>query len=95
VHLGPLPEAPLDAAAVFYRDYLPRCQDAAADMTIVMPAADHTHRAWRLAAVQELARFAAPLRVNAVSGGDEADIAQALEYLEHAPGLTGQVLVLS
>ena len=95
VHVSTLPQAPLEAAAIFYRDYLPRCQDAAADLAIVLPPADHTHRAWRLAAVQELARAAAPLRVNAVSGEREAAIDEALAYLATAPGLTGQVLVLA
>jgi hypothetical protein len=95
LHVSALPDAPLDAAAAFYRDYLPRCQDAASDLAIVLPPADHTHRAWRLAAIQELARAAAPLRVNAVSGEGEAAIDEALNYLDAAPGVTGQVLVLA
>ena len=95
LHVSALPDGPLDAAAIFYRDYLPRCQDAASDLAIVLPPADHTHRAWRLAAVQELARAAAPLRVNAVSGEGEGAIGEALAYLAAAPGLTGQMLVLA
>ncbi len=61
---------------------------------IVFPPADHTHSGWRLAAVQQLARDLAPLRVNAVASADEAAIAAAARYLTQAPGLTGQVLVL-
>ena len=95
LHVSTLPAAPLDAAASFYRDHLARCRVAAGDLAIVLPAADHTHRAWRLAAVQELARAAAPRRVNAVSGAGEAAIGEALAYLAAAPGLTGQVLVLA
>lgn len=94
VPIGPLPAAPLDAAAVFHRDHLPACRDAPTDVAIVFTPADHTHRAWRLAVVQELARAAAPLRVNAVSGADDAAIENALAYLAAAPGVTGQVLVV-
>jgi len=61
---------------------------------LIFPPADHTHRAWRLAAVQELAREAAPLRVNAVASDDPAAIESALAYIENAPGLTGQYLAL-
>ncbi len=63
-------------------------------MAIIFPPADHTHRAWRLAAVQTLAREHAPLRVNALASADPAAIESALAYLEAAPGLTGQYLTL-
>jgi hypothetical protein len=64
------------------------------DLVLILSPADHTHRAWRLAAVQGLARELAPLRVNAVASNDPAAIASALAYLEAAPGLTGQYLPL-
>jgi hypothetical protein len=57
----------------------------------VFPAADHSHRGWRLAAVQGLAREHAPRRVNAVASDDEAAIAAAARYLEPpraSPGST-------
>ena len=90
-----LPDAPLDAAAAFYRDWMVRAAVLAGDgLALVFPLADHTHRAWRLAAVQELARVAVPGRVNAVAGSSEPAIAAALRYLNEAPGLTGQYLPL-
>jgi len=104
--VGPLPEEPMAAAAAFYGEHgarvLPALQAArgdapgrAQDIVIIFAPADHTHRGWRLAAVQALARAAAPLRVNAVESDDEAAIAAARAYLAGAPGLTGQVLPLA
>ena len=61
---------------------------------LIFPSADHTHRSWRLAAVQSLAREYAPVRVNAVSSDSETAIAAALAYLERAEGVTGQLLQL-
>ena len=63
-------------------------------LLIVFPPADHTHRGWRLAAVQELARKYAPRRINAVASADQAATTAAAEYLAHAPGVTGQLLQL-
>lgn len=91
-----LPEDPLSAASVFHQHWLPYAEDALAagdDLLLVFAAADHTHRAWRLAAVAGLARKHAPLRVNAVAGTGEA-LAQAEQYLAAAPGVTGQYLPL-
>ena len=92
-----LADAPLDAAAAFFEDWLPLARESLLEanaLTLLFPAADHTHRAWRLAAVQELAREAAPKRVNAVTGSDEAAIAETLAFLEAAPGITGQLLAV-
>lgn len=91
-----LPEDPLSAASVFHQHWLPYAEDALAggdDLLLVFAPADHTHRAWRIAAVAGLARKHAPLRVNAVAGEGEA-IAQAERYLDAAPGVTGQYLPL-
>ena len=63
-------------------------------LILIFPPADHTHRAWRLAAVQGLARQLAPLRVNAVVSDNDAAIAESAAYLAAAPGLTGQYLPL-
>jgi hypothetical protein len=63
-------------------------------LVLVFPPADHTHSAWRLAAVESLAREQAPRRVNAVASADEAAIAAALAYLVKAEGVTGQYLPL-
>ena len=88
-----LPDDPIAAAAAFYAAIVPSLPDAG-DLVLVFPAADHTHAAWRLAAVQSLARSRVPGRVNALSGGSEAARKAALAYLAAAPGLTGQVLPL-
>lgn len=91
VRIAGLPAGALEAAAAFY---VQRPAPAGEDLLLVFPPADHTHRGWRLAAVQELARVAAPSCVNAVASDSEAAIASALAYLEQAPGLTGQLLTL-
>lgn len=89
-----LPDQPLAAAAAFHANWLPRAQKPSADLVLIFPPADHTHRAWRLAAVQGLSREAAPRRVNALASDDETAIAAALAYLAGAPGLTGQYFPL-
>lgn len=97
LRVGALPEAPLAAAARFHADVLPRALEALqeeGDLVLVFGPADHTHTAWRRAAVQELARAHAPGRVNALGGDDEAAIAAAVDYLARAPGVTGQFLPL-
>ena len=64
------------------------------DLVLIFPPADHTHGAWRLAAVQGLAREHAPRRVNAVASDGEPAIAAALTWLEAAEGVTGHYLPL-
>ena len=98
LQVPPLPDLPSAAAATFHRDFLPRAEEllvgGARCLTLVFAAADHTHRIWRLAAVQSLAREHAPVRVNAIAGGGAAAVATALAYLEAAGGVTGQYLPL-
>jgi len=96
VRVGDLPADAVAAAAEFYAQVLPAKipPSAGEDLVIIFPPADNSHRAWRLAAVQALARRHAPLRVNAVSSDDEAAIAATVDFLTHAPGVTGQYLVL-
>jgi hypothetical protein len=93
-----LPAEPLAAAARFYADELPAIEaklDAASDdLVVVFDPADYTHRGWRRAAIQQLARDRAPIRVNAVAGDDAQAIDAALRYLGAAPGVTGQYLPL-
>jgi hypothetical protein len=95
---GGLPPAPLDAAAAFHADHLPRARAllaGGADLAIRFDPADHKHRGWRLAIVQELAREAAPgARVNGVEGDDSAATRQVIGWLEGAPAITGQVLAV-
>lgn len=97
LRLDALPDGPLDAAAEFHETYLAQARAAlkgADALALVFPAAPHPHRAWRLAAVQELAREAAPARVNGVEAGREEAVAAVLAYLEGAPGITGQLLAV-
>ena len=104
------PESSVDAASHFYGALLPQIRELLAgegmwaDMAeelegnegiaVIFPPADHTHAAWRLAAIQELARAAAPLRVNGVACNENADMGEVIEYLASAPGVTGQMLVM-
>lgn len=96
LRVGDLPAAPLDAAARFHSEWVPQARAlfAMGDIALVLPPAAHEHQGWRLAAVQELAREAAPARVNGVAGIDEAAIAETVAYLAAAPGITGQLLAV-
>ena len=92
-----LPVSPIDAAAHFYSSIVPAIREDLPNVTEVIvffEPADHSHRAWRLAAVQELAREAAPTRVNAIVGGDRDAAHEVSEFLKRAPGVTGQLLVV-
>jgi hypothetical protein len=92
-----LPEGVLEAAAQFHAEVLPQVRAALAtgeDLVLIFPPADYTHKGWRLAAVQQLARDFAPIRVNALAGSDEAAAAATAAYLAGAPGVTGQLLAL-
>jgi len=64
------------------------------DLVLVLPAAAYDQRGWRLAAVQDLAREAAPRRVNAIAGDDDEAIAATAEWLAQAPGITGQLFAV-
>ena len=98
LRVGALGQVALAAAAEFHADVLPKVLAGLADkpknLTLIFPPADHTHRAWRLAAVQSLAREFAPIRVNALASDSENAIAAAAAYLERAEGVTGQMLDL-
>jgi hypothetical protein len=101
-----LPRSAVEAAAKFYSDYLPQARDALsqeslsqdalsqgmAALAIVLPPAEPDHYDWRLAAIRDLARAHAPMRVNIVSGEDASQIEAVLAYLRDAPGVTGQYL---
>ncbi len=92
-----LPDRPSAAAAAFHGEWLNRVQAelaAGGDLLLVFPPSDHTHATWRLAAVQVLAREAAPLRINAVASEEPAAIEAALAYLAETGGVTGQYLSL-
>ena len=90
-----LPEASLDAAAEFARAYVAEARHADTDVAVLLSPADHTHASWRKAVIEELAREAAPRRVNAVVAPDETAANEVLDYLARAHGVTGQVLELA
>jgi hypothetical protein len=93
-----LPAGALDAAAAFHAEWLGQARQTLAvheALALVFPAATYDHRGWRLAAVQDLAREAAPRRVNAIAGNDARAIAATADWLEQAPGVTGQLLAVA
>ena len=96
LRVGALPDEALAAAARFYAEVMPLLNPPPSeeDLTLIFLPADHSHRAWRLAAIQALAREYAPIRVNALVSDSESAIAAALAYLATAEGLTGQLLEL-
>jgi hypothetical protein len=103
LHILGLPATPTEAAREFYEIHVPtvhaaletgRAKHGEFTLTLMFPPADHTHAGWRLAAVQGLAREAAPVRINGLVGDDEPALRQALAYLAHAPGVTGQLLAV-
>ncbi len=94
-----LPATPLDAAAQFHARIVAVVRKAMVpdgDVAIVFDPADHTHSAWRLAAIQELAREAAPGRVNGVAAqpSNPEGTAEVLRFLHANPGVTGQLLTV-
>lgn len=100
VRVEALPERALEAAAEFHARVVPGLkalfdppQDGE-DLTIIFPPAPYDHRGWRLAAVQDIARAAAPVRINGIVGDNQAAIDDTLEYLAKAPGVTGQLLAV-
>lgn len=93
-----LPENPLDAAALFHIKLLPSIRAAiaeAGDIVIAFDPAGHEHDSWRTTITQELAREAAPARVNGVVGvmGEAMDGTTA--FIASAPGITGQIFTLT
>lgn len=99
LHLGPLSDDALEAAADFHARLLPGIEatlsGGADPLTLAFLPANHEHRAWRLAAVQGLARRFAPSRVNAVESDEREAVAAAQRWLDGAGGVTGQLLPLN
>ena len=98
IEVGLLPEAALDAAGAFMAFHLEAARHALGDpdctaLSIILPPAGHDHRDWRLALARDLAREAAPRRVNVVAGAPGEARSQVLRFLADAPGVTGQYLV--
>lgn len=98
IEIGLLPAAALDAQTAFMAHHLEAARALLAEpattaLAIVLPPAAHDHRDWRLALARDLAREAAPKRVNIVSGHPGDARAATLRFLADAPGVTGQYLV--
>jgi len=87
---------PLAAAEEFFTAQRPGSLSSGdVDLLILhFGAAGPEHQAWRLAAVQALAREVAPSRANGVIGDDEEAVAATITWLENAPGVTGQLLTV-
>ncbi|HEY6868242.1 MAG TPA: hypothetical protein VI199_00675 [Novosphingobium sp.] len=98
LRLPELPDDPLEAAAQFHREVMPRVlavlDGGAQVLTLVFAPDGFAHEDWRRAAVATLARERSPARINAVAGDDEAGIAASAAYLAEAPGVTGHYLVV-
>lgn len=95
LRVGPLPEQPLDAASAFFSAIVPQARAAqGAVITCLFEPAGQPHSAWRVSALQSLARELAPRRVNGIASRDEAAIASAQAWLEAAAEITGQYLPL-
>lgn len=95
---GLLPDAPLDAATAFMAFHLEAARALLAEpdctaLAIILPPASSAHRDWRLALARDLAREAAPRRVNVVAGREGRALAETLRFLANAPGVTGQYLM--
>ena len=89
-----LPDDPLAAAGLFHQHWLSHIEhqlEGGLDVTITVPATDHTHREWRRAVTAGLARKHTPRRVNMVAG-EGAALEATVAYLADAPGVTGQYL---
>lgn len=98
LEVGLLPDAALDAAGAFMAVHLDTARTilAAPDCTalaILLPLAPYDHADWRRALARDLARAAAPKRVNVVAGipGDARNA--LLRFLSDAPGVTGHYLL--
>jgi hypothetical protein len=98
IEVGSLPEGALDAAAAFMAVHLPAARallddPACTALAVILPPAPYDHRDWRRALARDLARTAAPKRVNVVAGLPGAAREATLHFLADAPGVTGQYLV--
>jgi hypothetical protein len=98
LEVGLLPDSAMDAAGAFMAFHLEPARAMLADpdcsaLAIILPTAGHDHRDWRLALARDLAREAAPKRVNVVAGPPGEALAASLRFLSDAPGVTGHYLV--
>jgi hypothetical protein len=93
-----LPGSPLDAAGAFMAFHLEAARAALAQsdctaLAIILAPAGRDHADWRRALARDLAREAAPKRVNVVAGAPGAARNDVLRFLADAPGVTGHYLL--
>jgi len=90
-HVSDLPEGSLQASAVFFAEHLEkvRAKLGQGDLVITLPSAGPDHTDWRQALARDLARAAAPMRVNVIGAGDAEGKEALIRYLADAKGLTG------
>ena len=98
LEVGPLPDNALDAAAAFMALHLETARALLAEpdctaLTIILPPAAYDHLDWRRALARDLARGAAPKRVNIVAGHSGEARNAVLRFLADAFAVTGQYLV--
>lgn len=93
-----LADRPSEAARQFYQHHWLGLREAieqsAEALAILLPAAAVAHDDWRRAMVRDLARAYAPKRINAIGGGSPEARAAALDFVDKAPGVTGQYFPL-
>lgn len=98
VTVDDLPGDALGAASAFHARHVAAVREAAANgagsIVLVLPPAPVDHTDWRRAAVRDLARALAPVRVNLVAGEAGPSLDETLAYLANAPGVTGHYLPL-
>jgi hypothetical protein len=98
LEVGALPDCAIAAAGAFIADHCATVRRILAEaetsaLAIVLAPAPYDHQDWRRALARDLAREAAPRRVNIVAGHPGEALAQTLRFLADAPGVTGQYLV--
>ena len=92
-----LPQSSLEASAVFHHEFTAKARalleaPETTALAITLPKAGHDHDDWRRTLARDLARAYTPKRVNVVGGEGEEAISPLIDYLEDAPGVTGQYL---
>ncbi|NCP14127.1 MAG: hypothetical protein GW858_08195 [Sphingomonadales bacterium] len=98
IDVGLLPDNALDASTAFMAFHLEAARATLAEadcsaLAIVLPPAAHDHRDWRMALARDLAREAAPKRVNVIAGLPGEAREATLRFVSDAPGVTGQYLL--
>ena len=98
LHIANLPASATQAAKAYYAAWADKVEQAVLEaggcLTLRFDPAARDHQAWRRAAVADLARGHAPIRINAVAGPQGPAFDQVVVWLENAPGITGQLLAV-